>query len=272
MATEIKIEGLREIDTDGRDDIKRPERIEHGPMYNVPLIKTLPIRGLGMRQAMASRHDLMHAMEDADNHRLCAAYEIALNELDRHIEMAKAVQSFPDLYRCTEGCGRSWVPARNDSTEDCPFCERDAALTERLEVFYASNAMPLEQADLLALSMTTAEYVNTRYVTVERHNEYVGKLEAELAEVREVVEKLPVTADGVPMTPRMEVYGVFTSGADLNHGGPVPRGLQTIESVRFNSVYVEADDLNFSGLCFYSTREAADAATTAINGDPANER
>jgi hypothetical protein len=52
-----------------------PEEV--GPVYNVPLIKTLPIGNGCMLQAMPSRKDLRSAIND--HTRLVAAYEVLLS-------------------------------------------------------------------------------------------------------------------------------------------------------------------------------------------------
>ncbi len=82
------------------------------------------------------------------------------------------------------------------------------------------------------------------------------RLREERKRLREIVSKLPVTADGVPIVPGMNVF----SAIDQYLG---PTGVQVITYVgRRGGVYVSDDGRReWNASCFYSTHAAALAAS-----------
>lgn len=82
--------------------------------------------------------------------------------------------------------------------------------------------------------------------------------DAELAALEAIVEKLPKTADGVPVVPGMKVWGVID--------GEVP--MFTVEIVRVDEIvgHSERGSWGFNQSTFqcYSTRSAAEAAAKEV--------
>jgi len=68
--------------------------IEVGPIYNVPLIGTLPLNGGVMRQAMPSRHDLVRASRG--DMRVAAGYEVLLAKHHQMVESLEAIAGSHD--------------------------------------------------------------------------------------------------------------------------------------------------------------------------------
>ena len=92
----------------------------------------------------------------------------------------------------------------------------------------------------------------------------VVKLLEEIKRLRAVVEKLPKTADGVPITPGMKLYRVFDYGngnvSEPHETKPIT-GFNTDESGRLNSIHFENGwTMVAEHSETYSTFEAAEAA------------
>lgn len=110
-------------------------------------------------------------------------------------QLAKAEEPWPELYKCTEGCGRSWLPTSSDSTEHCPFCELARAEGEikRRDSFEGCDGC------------STGDCPHDNYPTdcIKAQAEIIAEQEARIvkAEAEAVVEKLPVTANGVRVVP-----------------------------------------------------------------------
>ena len=94
------------------------------------------------------------------------------------------------------------------------------------------------------------EYLDT---LTERTQEYIAWLEAELERLRAIVDKLPRTADGVPVVPGMEVYYPIRSGTRQGEilQQWVNDSLDVTPCRSTNRVAIYS---------WYSTREAAEAA------------
>lgn len=81
---------------------------EHGPIYDVPLIDSLPVGSSGRRQAMPSRRDLTWVRRGSE--RTAAGYEVlldhyrvAVSELEQlHAEVRSLVERCDSLRREVE--------------------------------------------------------------------------------------------------------------------------------------------------------------------------
>jgi hypothetical protein len=73
---------------------------EVGPVYNVPLIDTLPLNGGVMRQAMPSRSDLLRAIRS--DMRLAAGYEVLLA---KHHDMVETLEAIAEAHDAGQGVG-----------------------------------------------------------------------------------------------------------------------------------------------------------------------
>jgi len=102
--------------------------------------------------------------------------------------------------------------------------------------------------------------------TLNEAADRLDALEAELSEANKTLEKLPVTADGVRVVPGMTIYAVFFC---RSRGGldpaECPNGECVVASVggifgQGCGIRIDGFEYGFSGECFYSTREAAEAA------------
>lgn len=102
----------------------------------------------------------------------------------------------------------------------------------------------------IAKATIDREVMPSKYVA----HEHYEQLETEIARLREIVDKLPKTADGVPVVPGMKVYYAIVK-EDLR--------VRDIYASRINS----SSPTRFS--CWssiYSTREAAEAAAKTGGG------
>ena len=75
---------------------------------------------------------------------------------------------------------------------------------------------------------------SVEFIERQRHGDYMDEIDdlrrqlaeskAELAKAREIVGRLPKTKDGVPVTPRMDLYGVNGAGHIIVMEAPTSKG------------------------------------------------
>lgn len=99
----------------------------------------------------------------------------------------------------------------------------------------------------------------------ERRKDY-EELKAENARLREIVERLPKTADGVPATPGTRLYPMYPVYDDEHPDYDDAARLEYCISDPLSGEFIREHDGLEIDTC-YSTREAAEAAREAKDGD-----
>jgi hypothetical protein len=99
---------------------------EHGPIYNVPLIDSLPLTEGGMRQAMPSRADLdaVHYRHD----RVVAGYEVLLAHYQESQAQLSALRA---ELEAVNALGRQWGFGQGELDDDLAGCLARKLAAER---------------------------------------------------------------------------------------------------------------------------------------------